>query len=50
MTGPLVWLKDLEKPWLCSVVLLGTQEAARAQKKCGEKYETTELPREKHER
>ena len=42
MTGPLLWLQDWEKPWLCSVLLLSTQEAARAQKR--EKYETYGAP------
>ena len=42
MTGPLLWLKDSEKLWLCSILLLSTQEAGRAQKR--EKYETYGSP------
>ena len=33
-------IKQIEKPWLCSVLLKRTQDAVRARKKCSEEHET----------
>ena len=33
-------IKQIEKPWLCSVLMKRTQDAVRARKKCSEEHET----------
>ena len=33
-------IKQIEKPWLCSVLLKRTQDSVRARKKCSEVHET----------